>query len=402
MAILIDLITGETINQDFTITQQTCSYNSLIVDTTTITPPEYDRGKVEYFIVYPDTTQKKIGETSKGSSFYYDFCSAATYTIRQLLTIREIPNCGGVSPIIYQSDRVETITILEWIPELNVQGIDDCLIQAESYELSFVTALNSNVCGALTSELKIEIIEKPSDSLLLGTVIPNPLTTQTWTANFDKTGTYLLLVTVQNCCTTVSQYITINICAPFEIKADCCECGKYVLYNYSTSKSVPYQINQLYPKVNTFTKVEGILPPNSSQTVVYSKDGVFEIKYTDIDNIEKAKLWYIFCKIDDCMNSLIQSILCTDNCVECPSKEGEKQREKLNKIILLSQLYYKWIDEEMEGKSYNLFPENKLLDYSNRLKELYQINDIYNKILEICDNCVSKGKLNSDCGCGCK
>jgi hypothetical protein len=402
MAIIIDNITGETIVQDFVITQQTCSYNTLIADLTTITPSDYNRGKVEYFIVYPDTTEKKIAETSKGSSFYYDFCSTAIYTIRQLLTIRQIPNCGGTSPIIYQSDRTETITIVEWIPELNVQGFEDCLIQGNKYELSFITALNSNVCGALTSQLIIDIVEKPSGSLLLGTTITSPSTTETWAATFDKYGSYLVLVTLQNCCTTVSKYITINVCTPFEIKPDCCECGKYTLYNYSETKAIPYKITQLYPIVNTFTTIQGILPANSSQTVAYSKDGVFEIKYTDIDNFEKTRLWYLFCKIDDCMNSLIQSILCSESCKECPGKEGEKNREKLNKIMLLSQLYYKWIDEEMGGKSYDLFPDNKLLDYSNRLRDLYQIDDIYNKILEICDNCVSAGKTNSDCGCGCK
>lgn len=401
MAIIIDNIVGETIVQGFTITQQTCSYIGLIVDTTTITPSQYNRGRVEYFIVYPDATEKKIGETSKGFSFYYDFCSAGTYTIRQLLTIREIPNCGGVSPIIYQSDLTQTTTILEYVPELNIPGLEDCLIQAEIYPLNFVTQLNNNVCGALNSQLTIEILEKPSGSLLVGTVQASPSPTYTWNANFDKNGSYILNVTLQNCCTSVSKIITVNVCTPFEVKPDCCKCGTYTLYNYSTSKSIPYTISQLYPKVNTFTPIVGILPPSSEQTVSYSKDGVFELKYTDIDNIEKVRLWYVFCKIDDCRNQLIKNILCNEGCKECPSKEGEKDREKLNKIILLTELYYKWIDEEMQGKSYELFPENKYTDYANRIKELYQIDDIYNKILEICDNCVSKGNLTTDCGCGC-
>lgn len=398
MAIIIDNITGETISQNFTATQQTCSYNVLLQDTTTITPFQYNRGKIEYFILDSLGVYNKIGETSKGSAFYYNFCSAGIYTVKQLLTIREIPNCGGVSPIIYQSDVTNTVTVLEYIPSLNLPAFDDCLIRGNEQTLNFVFQLNSNVCGALTSEFNIEVLEKPASSLLTGVALVGPTSPYSWVVTFDKTGTYVFNVSIRNCCTTTVKQLTIQVCQPFQITPDCCKCGTFNLNNLSNTVPVSYTVTQLYPEVNTFIPATGNVEANKKIQYETQKDGVFEIKYIDTDNIEKSKLYYVFCLIDNCINSIIKNILCTD-CSDCPGEPNIKEREKLNKITLLAQLYYKWIDDEMDGKSYDLFPDNKLIDYNNRLKDLYQIDDIYNKILEICSNC--SGNASSGCGCGC-
>ena len=404
MAVIVDNIIGETIVISRTVVQQSCSYKALITDTTTITPSQYDRGKVEYFILSSTGAYNKIGEVSKGSSFYYDFCSPGIYTIKQLLTIREIPNCGGVSPIIYQEDLIANSTILEYIPDVNLPGVEDCLIVGNVQTLSFVFSLNNNVCPVSPSAntLSVSVVETPALSTVTGFSVTSPTTPYNWAVTFDKIGTYLFNVTIQNCCTTTVKQLTVNVCAPFQIIPDCCTCGKYTINNFSLNTSVPYSIVQLYPENNSTEDVSSTVLPGQSQQIVIDVDGIYEIRYTDIDNIEKVKLWYVFCRLNDCMNGLIKNILCTEGCKECPGKQQEKDREKLNKIMLLSQLYYKWIDEEMQGKSYNLFPENKLLDYDNRIKELYQIDDVYNKIIEICDNCISKGTTNSDCGCNCK
>lgn len=397
MAVIIDLITGETINQSFTSTQQTCSYVSLLQDTTTITPSQYNRGIVEYFIQDSGGNYNKIGRTPKGSSFYYDFCSAGIYTVRQLLTIREIPNCGGTSPIIYQSDVVLNITILEYKPVINLPAIKNCIIKGENTNLNFVLIANSNVCGSLGNRFKIEVLESPAGSTVTGVEVANLNSPYVWTVNFNKTGVYLLNVSARNCCYETKLTLTIYVCEPLQIEADCCNCGIFYLKNFST-QAVTYEINQLYPDPNNFEEMVGSVEGLKEVKVEIKKDGVFEIKYIDLDNIEKSKLWYIFCKIDNCLNTILKNILCTD-CSDCPSEPNLKDRERLNKIMLLSQLYYKWITQEMEGRTYYLSPENNLLDYNNRIKELYQIDDVYNKILEICSNCASPD--TKDCGCGC-
>jgi len=397
MPVLIDLITGETINQSFTATQQQCSYVVLLQDTTTISPSTYDRGKIDYFIKYPDNTRKKIGTVNKGQSFYYDFCSPGIFTIVQLLTIREIPNCGGVSPIIYQSEIEQNVTVLEHYPYLNLPAIESCLIKGSNSQLVFTFQLNNNVCGTLPNIFKIQAIESPYGSNLQNVELSNPTTPYNWTPTLNKAGVYKVKVSIQNCCHLVEEIFEFYVCEPVQIRKDCCDCTKFYVSNHS-NLNINYKLIQIYPENNDFVEINSTLEANKETLIEVTSDGVFNLIYTDIDNQEKYRFWHVFCKIDQCLNNILKNVLCK-NCSECPSESEIKEREKLNKIMLLTQLYYKWIDEEMKGKLYINSVENPFIDYENRIKELFTVQDVYEKIIEICSNCSSYN--TKDCKCGC-
>lgn len=391
--VIINLIPLVTINQSYTSVQQTCSYKVLFTDTTTISQPEFDRGIVEYFVRDSQGNYNKIGQSSKGGQFIYDFCSAGIYNIRQLLTIREIPNCGGTSNIIYQAYVDTQITVLEWKPDFQLPGFESCLVRGVEQTITFIHNFNNNVCGSLTPQIQLEILNKPSESQITNTVI-----TGNWVVTFDKRGEYTIRVNVTNCCTTESKVLTLFVCDPVQITTDCCNCDTISINNFS-NQDVTYSVDKLYPESN-FETIEGSVEGEKSAKVKITQDGIYEIRYIDIDGREKVKIHYVFCRVDNCINNILKNILCSDDCCkDCPSEQKQRDRYRLNQIMLLKELYYKNISEEMFGKNYDLTIESSLIDYNNRISNLFEIDDIYTKLIEICDSCGNNTPTNCNCGC---
>lgn len=391
--VIINLIPSVTISISYTAVQQTCSYKVLFTDTTTISDPVFDRGLVEYFLRDSQGNYNKIGETRKGSQFIYDFCSPGIYNIRQMLTIREIPNCGGLSPIIYQAYIDFQITVLDWQPEIVLPAFNSCLIRGIEQNIEFIHNFNNNVCGSLTPSIQIQILNKPSESRIVDANI-----TGIWTVTFDKSGEYNIRVNITNCCTTISKLLNLFVCEPVQIITDCCDCDSISINNYSNI-DISYSLDKLYPE-SEFQKVEGLIEAQKSAKVDITRDGIYEIKYIDIDNKEKSKIHYVFCRIDNCINNILKNILCSDDCCrDCPSEQKQRDRYRLNQIILLKELYFKNIAEEMIGKNYDLTVESSLIDYNNRISNLFEVDDIYNKLIEICDSCGNNTPNNCNCGC---
>lgn len=180
-------ISIEILSPEFTSTQSSCEYcvvfNNTPSNTTSQNPPLANRGKLEYLV---------NGETKEG--FYnedisYCSCEAAeNISVTSILTIRQIPNCGGTSSIVFQAISSGTIDIIEYKPSIQFEAPLDCCIskdQGVTVTPVSITANNDtphNIGCTQELTLKYTLIDPEGNEVLIlsdatGTISTNDSST---------------------------------------------------------------------------------------------------------------------------------------------------------------------------------------------------------------------------------
>lgn len=391
--------------------QQECSYKYKFTDTTSINLSEFDRGRICYYIKQSDGN-KSMGCTSKNSIFIYEFCSPGTYTIVKELSIREIPNCGGASELIYREEQEFQIEVLEWKPELQIEDPKECFKIDNTVELyPSVLSLNNNVCPANFTEDGGYSKTHYSNHYVSFNIDFNKLvydlykyenSTSSWNnvlnqkqyvintsdpSNYkftflaDKYGAYKLTTSLHNCCQTVTHDIEFSICDSLKIYRPCkdvtnCEDCNILRFENDSQEDIEITVKDgiLNKDIHTFTV-------NSLQNKDFNakEDTVYIFEYT-LDGKDKTAIVPLFCAINDCYVNLQKILLC-ENAKDC-CDDRELLLSRLNNITSYYQTFLNIVEKysDLNFRYYSL-------DINNYLDDFVLLGKLRELILNFCSIC---------------
>ena len=493
-----------------------------------------NRGQVEY--QYQDITGSWISMGSAklegqywlpyAGGFGYNpalisFCDCGMFDntpLRAIRTVRAIPNCGGTSPIIYQSIsnhfNIENLGLsnypqtldqtlystIPYIPSATFDGSFACCVSKDS-EIEVIpisltpnrnTPHNTGAKNALKYDLYINnqgvykeviIIKTKSGQLLVTkgsnivtgtssislpvpplflselvvgatiyteTGIPigiiasiesdssltlvspalddysggiksnqfyfvNPTLSSTFIYTDIIKGTYKLVATYNNACTSVNKEWIISICNLTIINTG--TCNNPSIQNLSAINSAKFTIktsNSLDIVDSVSQKVilkDQIVAPLSTYQIPKLDDGFYQLDVQTLNpNGEiistETQLLFYDCNIKSCEVYLRSNLLGFSNCVDCVDKKAnQKEYETLKLKNDMFQIYkdiiYSYWNNIKKQQSIN-----ETWDIEDHLQEVTTYSNALKQIKTICTDCgfsfnTNTGTLSSgDCGCG--
>lgn len=484
-----------------------------------------NRGQVEYFYQsdsgWISVGTSKLEEGVLGQSWNpsadvrqsallsYCFCDDIVDTpLRAVRTVRAIPNCGGTSPIIYQSisssfivvatggflgaGKATTYTTIPYTPNVVFDGSFACCVSEDSqievtpltltpnrstphntgianalkYDLYInnegvydyipqtsvktgeivVTEDSTAVLGVLTTfltELTVGSILYDNTGIKLGVVASitddlnlvlesvaldsysgeyrsqtfyfiNPTLSSIFTYNDIIKGTYKLVATYNNACTSVSKEWIISICNATIINTG--TCNNPSIQNLSAINSAKFTIktsNSLDIVDSVSQKVilkDQIVSPLSAYQIPKLDDGFYQLDVQTLNGdgeiiSTETQLLFYDCNIKSCEVYLRSNLLGFSNCVDCVDKKAnQKEYETLKLKNDMFQIYkdiiYSYWNNIKKQQSID-----ETWDIEDHLQEVTTYSNALKQIKTICTDCgfsfdTNTGTLSSgDCGC---
>ncbi len=460
--------------------------------------------------------ESTVGVTTIGNSYAtglltYEFCSELVdVPLRGIRTVREVPNCGGTSPIIYQSispyfinsrgGSYTLITTIPYVPSATFDGSFACCVSEDSeIEVTPLTLTPNReiphatgIANALKYDLYInnegvyeEVviteqktgglqwvtgtstvtsytpISNPFNTLFLteltigsklytntGTYIGkvktivsdteltveetfldsdssnycysntfyfvNPTLASVFTYTDIIKGTYKLIATYNNACTSVSKEWVISICNATIINTG--TCNNPSIQNLSAINTAKFTIktsNSLDIVDSVTQKVilkDQIVSPLSTYQIPKLDDGFYQLDVQtlnadgEIISTETQLLFYD-CNIKSCEVYLRSNLLGFSNCVDCVDKKAnQKEYETLKLKNDMFQIY-----KDIIYSYWNNIKKQESIDATwdieDHLQEVTTYSNALKQINTICTDCgfsfdTNTGTLSSgDCGC---
>lgn len=379
--------------------QVDCSYNELLTDTTVVDNPHWImRGVVKYEIYNEDTEQwEKLIDLTKLATYIIKNCSIGEYRIRNKFVLRAIPNCGGTSPIIFETEWYEYLyNVLEYKPFLSIPTSECChTINKAISAIPLSLILNNNSCPTIPinpNQIKYELYKYNRTTRLYEIVNTTtiPVVTPIVLANYEYVFTpveltnYKLVATLYNCCTAIVKEEYYNICEAVRITNN--DCNIYKLENTSLVDTYNIEIKNVITNV----VINTTLKPNETKQYTLS-DGIYTIGF-GTTSVLKYKVVYVYCTIESCYMKSIRDLLCRmRDCKECKSIEDVKRLAELSEFRALYQAWMKAIEVD-----YRLEISYTIVDITNKLNEFKDNNLLYKYLLQYCEPC---NKQIENCGC---
>lgn len=457
------------------------------------------------------TNDSPVGGSYGTALLTYEFCDVLIDTpLRAVRTVREVPNCGGTSPIIYQSISTyfinglaanrTLITTIPYIPSITFDGTFACCVSEDSEIEVIPLTLTPNraiphdtgIANALKYDLYINnegtyeevvITEQKTGGLqwVSGTStvtsyapISNPFSTlflteltigsklytntgtyigkvKTIVSNTELTveetfldtdssnycysntfyfvnptlasvftytdiikGTYKLIATYNNACTSVSKEWVISICNATIINTG--TCNNPSIQNLSAINTAKFTIktsNSLDIVDSVTQKVilkDQIVAPLSTYQVTKLDDGFYQLDVQTLDEngivlSTESQLLFYDCNIKSCEVYLRSNLLGFSNCVDCVDKKAnQKEYETLKLKNDMFQIYkdiiYSYWNNIKKQQSID-----ETWDIEDHLQEVTTYSNALKQIKTICTDCgfsfnTNTGTLSSgDCGC---
>ena len=477
-----------------------------------------DRGIVDYQYQNSSGTWVSMGtskveslntqywsEVNKTAILQYCFCDQIiNLPIRGVRTVREVPNCGGVSPVIYQSisryfrsflpssNQQTLMTTIPYIPSVQYDSSFACCVSEDSeievtpltltpnrdtphttgianalkYDLYInnegvydyipqtsvktgeivVTEDSTAVLGVLTTfltELTVGSILYDNTGIKLGVVASitnnlnlvlesvaldsysgeyrsqtfyfiNPTLSSIFTYNDIIKGTYKLVATYNNACTSVSKEWIISICNATIVNTG--TCNNPSIQNLSAINSAKFTIktsNSLDIVDSVSQKVilkDQIVSPLSTYQVPKLDDGFYQLDVQTLNSdgeiiSTETQLLFYDCNIKSCEVYLRSNLLGFSNCVDCVDKKAnQKEYETLKLKNDMFQIYkdiiYSYWNNIKKQQSID-----ETWDIEDHLQEVTTYSNALKQINTICTDCgfsfdTNTGTLSSgDCGC---
>jgi len=461
--------------------------------------------------------EDQIWRTNAGSFGYnpalISYCGCEMFNntpLRAIRTVRAIPNCGGTSPVIYQSIsnhfNIENLTLSDfpqtlnqtlystvpYIPSVTFDSSFACCVSEDSeievtpltltpnrntphntgianalkYDLYInnegvydyipqtsvktgeivVTEDSTAVLGVLTTfltELTVGSILYDNTGIKLGVVASitndlnlvlesvaldsysgeyrsqtfyfiNPTLSSIFTYNDIIKGTYKLVATYNNGCTSVSKEWIISICNATIVNTG--TCNNPSIQNLSAINSAKFTIktsNSLDIVDSVSQKVilkDQIVSPLSTYQVPKLDDGFYQLDVQTLNSdgeiiSTETQLLFYDCNIKSCEVYLRSNLLGFSNCVDCVDKKAnQKEYETLKLKNDMFQIYkdiiYSYWNNIKKQQSID-----ETWDIEDHLQEVTTYSNALKQINTICTDCgfsfdTNTGTLSSgDCGC---
>jgi len=391
--------------------------------------PIAGRGVMTYHQLIDDEVTV-LGQAGINTNLNYCFCGPGVFNVRPTLTIRAIPNCGGTSPIIFESiGEYEEFEVFEYKPTIALPIFDECCypvnqeITLEPSEVTFgfggeVDCEQLDILVTITNINTEEVVFSQNITHQSGDPIANLIMTFTP----ETTGIHRVNYEVTNCCTTINETFDIAICSDWIIRKT--ECNTVVIEN---KKNVTLNIGYLKladtglsMEAMTSTDISNLseiqeLPAFSSVVVEYPKDGLYAIVLQYEEELAQTYYFLLDCGIRECELKMLDRLLCQD--IECC--DVKEQQAQMFEWVTIRFLIDQWYGISQEFKDFqNAIVLDDIQGQYNSFADLQQralkISELLKHIAKICQGCGIKicsdkigcGKVvttnvssTNDCGC---
>lgn len=316
-------------------------------------------------------------------------------------TVDGYANAAALDPVNRDQITQISFNVLEYKPTFTLPTIT-CLQLNQPYSF-YPTGWNQNenFCPAtpLTKQIKYERYEFNMDTATYVKVVGSDQTTpiigvtgavttpENYAYNFtpDKLAMVKIVVTIQNCSTSVEKATVFPICGTWKIRR--LACGNYRIYNYKNT-NLSYTLSK---GINPGTVLKTATIPAFSYIDLTDKDLTGDGIYTvSADLITQ----YIFnyCAIETCMLDLHKRVLLDETlCDEC-----KMDKVLYQKALRLLPTYETW--KKLLDKDWVYDMQYKSTDVDEERTDLYDAQELYLELIKLCDECSTSTK---GCGCGC-
>jgi hypothetical protein len=213
---------------------------------------------------------------------------------------------------------------------------------------------------------------------------PQDISLRPWIPN--KLTMVKFVVTVRNKSTEVTKETTFPICGGWKIRR--LKCGTYRVYNY-TAFQISYYDNSTSNSTNNGIGIRGDVAPLSYSDLDITVDGIYEIT-ANVNGQDLTVYIFRFCDLEECILKLQQQILADNSlCDEC-----KMDKALYSKAIRLISIYETWKKLLDKDNIYSI--QYASTDQSNMLSNIYDVKELYNEIMNLCEDC---GNSQKPCGC---
>jgi hypothetical protein len=362
-------------------------------------------------------------------NYILNTCVQDIVAIGQEIVVREIANCGGTSPILwdrftspdfppfngnppYSWFEIQGIQTLNFLPEFQLDNEFRCCtpineeitVAPELLEMNNDEPPHDLVCD-VTADPNVVLnysLLTPSQTIVdLGSytaaeIDAGPLAALNATFTPDELGTYTLTVTLTNCCGTITEVYEIGICDSWQITNT--DCNEVVITNLSGSSTLTYTLRELTENdIFEVMTINGVLQenidvlPNTTEELDLVKDNiyVFDLVTDNPGDTPVERIFLLDCNIKKCKKEFLLAVTCPpEKCDELAKIELWKNYvhfKTLEEIV-----YYRW-DEWLRQQS--VFPSFSINDI---MEEVLSVKDVITQLEKLCNIC---GIKEEDCGC---
>lgn len=419
----------EAIKTDFLeLNQLACSFDLELIDNTIVENPELEtRGRIFYEIQI-NNQWIEIGSSPRLGKVVYSNClNSGLYNVRSKYVVRLINNCGGTSPVVFESDYYyDNITLIPYLPNIEL-NVDKCceeplLVNQEFVIIPKEIEINgdNSICDDFEVENGFDPVEwdenwmsfdkdqnvltynlfyydidngiwvKLSERIYSAAIESDP---QLYPFKYTPTnpGYYKITSELRNCCNNDydEQFLCVGDCITVVQDCKSCntlnDCYRYTFRNYC-NKTITVNI-KLATQLDVIVQSYTVPPLSKSVTHTFTDDGLYVIEYVD-NNKTISKVYPVYCKVNECYNKLLKEQLCSVNgdcCDDSYLKESRLANVQPIYQLLLNKL------QDYYDKPYLTYD---LIDLTNSLDKFMEVDKIKDTLLKICDKC----KANcSDC-----
>lgn len=359
----------------------------------------------------------------------YDTCIPDVIAIGQEIVVRQMVNCGGTSPIIW--DRftsppfapffgnppfswfeIQGIQTVEYKPEFQLDNEFRCCVPIDVEIILAPELINMNAVDP--HNLVCDITTDPDVSLSYSLLTPSlqvidlgsytaaeidagPLADLNAMFTPDELGSYALTVELTNCCDTITNVYNIEVCDSWEITNT--DCNKIVINNISSEYNLTYTLRELTENDIFETMTIGVelqenivIPPNDSVELDLVNDNiyVFDLISSAPGSVVQERIFLLDCNIKKCKKEFLLGVTCPPK--ECDDKAKlELYKDYVHFKTLEEIIYYRWDEWIRQQSTFPTFSINDIME------DVLSTKDLMTDLDKLCNGC---GIKEDDCGCG--
>ena len=380
-----------------------------IIEPCTYTIHVYDGQAAPFGVISYEESGTNFSTGSRNTTL--DTCIPDIASITQRIVVREIPNCGGASPVLWdETYTIDGIQTTEYKPVFQLDNEFNCCV-AINEEITLIPELldmNSvaphDVCDVDSDpgvSLNYSLLTPALAIVDLGSytaaeISTGPLAALEGVFTPDELGTYVLTVTLTNCCTTITQTYDINICDSWQITNT--DCNKVVITNLGGQHTLTYTAKELTENnifeimtIGAVLQEDIAIAPGESVELDMVADNLYTFDLiTDAPGDEaQEKIFLLDCNIKKCKKEFLLAVTCPPaTCDEAARRELYK--DYVHFKTLEEILYYRWDEWVRQQTVYPSFSINDIME------NVLSIKDVMTDIAKLCSTC---GVTEDDCGC---
>ena len=358
--------------------------------------------------------QESGEEYATGGNAILDTCQPDIVSITQRIVVRAIANCGGTSPIIWdETYTIDGIETTEYRPSVLLERPFDCcevidteitlnpqeilLHDSGIHSTCDINTIDPSLVYTITEPDGTEtILASYSGTLVAAAILAADFSTVGFTYTPTVLGTYSLSVSITNCCTTIEQISSFDVCNSWAVTNT--ECNIIEITNYSLTQDLTFTLREL-SNLETFTVVDiddvpqsGIVVPSGTTTSLdLQVDNLYTVDITDNlpSTTDKEYIFLLDCNIKKCKKQLLLNYLCDGGEVCDEITRAKLADDWLRFSSFEAIVYQKWDVWKQQQTIFDTLSINDIME------DVITLGKAMDVMQTICNKC----GIKNDCSC---